>query len=751
MAGYGQGGSSYHQQADFLALLDRTDTVTTNSTHDKTPEQPSPAKSQMDSLSEFRNTPQQRAVNSSAFDLDSMNGHADPRAFENGNSLDTARQNNSTNHFEAFQRGTHNRSMNVNNTPPLGLRVAPGFVDNGFMAASPPREPQVPDLQFGASAGHVLRIGGPTSNFTPPPNMAQQPQQYQYIAPQPNMGVNYGNQHPTAFMNRNGTSYSGNNYPAFNGNGNVGLGLSSEQRVAFPGMMPPNQQPFPPTANRYATAGDFQQMSGQAPSSSLGGYSGNNNYYGPPQFTLSGDQTQDVSRPARHAQSLGVSGYHQGGPSSVSSTPRKREHMQHDLPPVNDMGDDDDDDDDDEDLNSIQASLPRTPRKQRKRIAGSRTKFYGSPVDYPTFAKSTLKINSFQEACDLAVARTRFADADWPAFKQDRDHVKANHQQYIHEMLTAFDGYVDDNGKSVPYKLVDPKIEEADDKAEWTKWQAKHYYRVADLIAERGADLAEASVTMLFESFLECFEKGGPPTYACPKEIDTTTKLSDRLEIAIKGISEFTLIRVDVLKLERLDKFAAAPAHYVDTKSKYQKTNANRRKKLNEALGTKGRDEDDVTSDESPKKSASGRKKRAPKPRSRAAGEASSPTSTPAKRKGDRKSKVQTPADVELGADKDDQDAEFMQDEGSGLEYAEGGQQDDYDGQLGEMAIEGVEGAEEDAVSAGVTPELGDGSDYEPPLLDSPEQRKQLYKQLAEFDAPAKPKKRGGRPKKKRV
>jgi hypothetical protein len=144
----------------------------------------------------------------------------------------------------------------------------------------------------------------------------------------------------------------------------------------------------------------------------------------------------------------------------------------------------------------------------------------------------------------------------------DHAEVAANYQTWIPRITKPFDA---------DFRAEPENIEKftAEGKTRFADWQSDHLNKVTVILAEHeaapndsAAQYAQGCAWILFQKILDTHTKGMmehvPSTIVTGGE-NTTMKCSARIEVAIKALEEYPIVRYDFLKRERLAAIVASP------------------------------------------------------------------------------------------------------------------------------------------------------------------------------------------------
>ena len=113
----------------------------------------------------------------------------------------------------------------------------------------------------------------------------------------------------------------------------------------------------------------------------------------------------------------------------------------------------------------------------------------------------------------------------------------------------------------------------AEGRAEFTRWQKEHDNKAWAVLNNKKIKdkpkFAQACAMVLYDKILDAHQTGyiaDPAKAISNGTVDIETKCSERMNAAITAIEEYTIVRYDFLRQERLDAFCASPRGFVGRK-----------------------------------------------------------------------------------------------------------------------------------------------------------------------------------------
>lgn len=223
---------------------------------------------------------------------------------------------------------------------------------------------------------------------------------------------------------------------------------------------------------------------------------------------------------------------------------------------------DQDDDDEEHPVTSPVIPVKKESKKSKKPTSKNKkstAKAKQEAVKVPVYSDQLL-ISTMDEANEVGIKRIPLEVVD-----DDRNEVAAQAHIWVPKITKAFEA----DFRKLPRnnaKITDEGREE------FTRWQKEHENKVWAIFNEQKdvPKFAQACAYIFFNLVLKAHEPG-KGLIEVAKTIsnggaNTTMKCSQRLDASIKALEEYSIVKFDFLKQDRLDGLAASPRGFVARK-----------------------------------------------------------------------------------------------------------------------------------------------------------------------------------------
>lgn len=235
------------------------------------------------------------------------------------------------------------------------------------------------------------------------------------------------------------------------------------------------------------------------------------------------------------------------------------------------------------------------PKKKSKKPTTSKAKQTAvkEPID-----NSELLVSSLDEAKTIAITRIPLEVVD-----DDRDDVAAHPKVWVLKIANALD--VDFRTQAEEH---DRLTEEG--RAEFARWQKEHENKTWAILSDKKniAAFAQSCAWILYDKALEIHELGVEDVGKTIANggADLKSKCSDRINAAITAIEEYSIVKYDFLRQDRLDALLASPAGFVARKVENCYVNYKKKK----TVGPVKTGNEEKVSRTAPKAKSQGKRKR---------------------------------------------------------------------------------------------------------------------------------------------
>jgi hypothetical protein len=213
-------------------------------------------------------------------------------------------------------------------------------------------------------------------------------------------------------------------------------------------------------------------------------------------------------------------------------------------------------------------AVPTPPKKRKtatkriKKEPRSNSSHDQSPVRSTKDLMSTfvegLKYLTLEEAIENAKDRVDLsADIDDDLLDVERDA-----HRYVLDLVRAFTAPAVD--EPTEHRLEEIAL------TSWRQYQATHVEKVLRYAATQD-DLMEICAWKVYGVVIDIHQHGLPKLNNIP--LDRKSKCSDRLKAITKSITDYAIVRYDVLRLVKLNELAASPYNYISRKITNWKNN----------------------------------------------------------------------------------------------------------------------------------------------------------------------------------
>jgi hypothetical protein len=239
-----------------------------------------------------------------------------------------------------------------------------------------------------------------------------------------------------------------------------------------------------------------------------------------------------------------------------------------------------------------QTARRKRPTTSKAKVPAARRSLYNSqlPVLSLEYAKKAVAIKRFE---------LKVVDDDWEV-------VATQKADFVGNIVKALEvGYR-------PLAEEDDRLT-AEGRAEFTRWQTEHENKAWTVLDDEEVkdpqEFAQACAVILFHRILEAHKSrflADPGKSVANGSVDITTKCSARLNAAIAAIGEYSIVKYDLLRQERLEGLIASPRGFWARKQ--ENCFVNYKKK--ETSGPVKLEADKVDSAAAPKANGKGKRKR---------------------------------------------------------------------------------------------------------------------------------------------
>jgi hypothetical protein len=239
-----------------------------------------------------------------------------------------------------------------------------------------------------------------------------------------------------------------------------------------------------------------------------------------------------------------------------------------------------------------QTARRKRPTTSKAKVPAARRSLYNSqlPVLSLEYAKKAVAIKRFE---------LKVVDDDWEV-------VATQKADFVGNIVKALEvGYR-------PLAEEDDRLT-AEGRAEFTRWQTEHENKAWTVLDDEEVkdpqEFAQACAVILFHRILEAHKSrflADPGKSVANGSVDITTKCSARLNAAIAAIGEYSIVKYDFLRQERLEGLIASPKGFWARKQ--ENCFVNYKKK--ETSGPVKLEADKVDSAAAPKANGKGKRKR---------------------------------------------------------------------------------------------------------------------------------------------
>lgn len=203
---------------------------------------------------------------------------------------------------------------------------------------------------------------------------------------------------------------------------------------------------------------------------------------------------------------------------------------------------------------------PIKTKKSSSKNRKSTNKAKQESVKFPIVTNQLL-ISNLGDANRAAIKRIPLEVED-----DDRDEVAANPELWIRRITKAFEhNYTEECENDA--RLTD------EGRDEFMRWQKEHDNKVWAIFTEHKDDVfkfLQACAYIFYDLVLEAHFPGNGlnPVSKCISNggSNVTLKCSERLKAAIQALKDYSIVKYDFLKQERLDGLAASPRGFVHRK-----------------------------------------------------------------------------------------------------------------------------------------------------------------------------------------
>lgn len=210
---------------------------------------------------------------------------------------------------------------------------------------------------------------------------------------------------------------------------------------------------------------------------------------------------------------------------------------------------------------------PVVPKKKETKVKGKQTaqrmrpttSNAKKPAVKQQIDDSQLLVTTLDEAKTIAIKRIKLNIVD-----DDRDVVAARPGSWVLKIAKAVG--VDYRTEGEDHERL---TEEA--RAEFTRWQTEHENKTWAILSakkESMSEFAQSCAMVLYKRVLEAHQLGleDPGKAVSNGGADVKMKCSERINAAITAIEEYSIVKYDLLRLDRLEGLIASPVGFVKRK-----------------------------------------------------------------------------------------------------------------------------------------------------------------------------------------
>ena len=182
---------------------------------------------------------------------------------------------------------------------------------------------------------------------------------------------------------------------------------------------------------------------------------------------------------------------------------------------------------------------------------------------------SQLLVPTLDEAKQIAIKRIQLEVVD-----DDRDDVAAHPEIWVPKIAKALDADFREHAED------HERLTEAG-QAEFTRWQVEHEdWVILSDKKENMSKFAQSCAMIFYKKVLEAHELGLEDVGKTIANggAETTIKCSERINAAITAIEEYSIVKYDFLRLDRLEGLLASPSGFVKRKAENMLVNYKKKK-----------------------------------------------------------------------------------------------------------------------------------------------------------------------------
>lgn len=245
-----------------------------------------------------------------------------------------------------------------------------------------------------------------------------------------------------------------------------------------------------------------------------------------------------------------------------------------------------------------QTQQPATKTKPKKpTVSKAKQTAVKQPID-----NSELLVSTFDDAKAIAIERIQLQ-----VVNDDRDDVAAHPKVWVLKIAKALD--IDFRTQAEEH---DRLTEEG--RAEFTRWQVEHENKAWAILSDKEdvASFAQSCAWLLYDKALELHQLGLEDVGKTIANggADLTSKCSQRINAAITAIEEYSIVKYDFLRQDRLEALLANPSGFTCRKRENCWVNYKKKK----TVGPVKTENEEKVSRAAPEAKSQGKKRKQPSP-----------------------------------------------------------------------------------------------------------------------------------------
>jgi hypothetical protein len=198
--------------------------------------------------------------------------------------------------------------------------------------------------------------------------------------------------------------------------------------------------------------------------------------------------------------------------------------------------------------------VKQTAQRKKATTSNAKKTAVKKPID-----SSQLLVSTLDEAMTIAIKRIKLKVVD-----DDRAEVAARPEFWILKIAEALVADYKTQGEDYE-RLTEER------RTEFERWQKEHENKTWAILSakeEMMSKFAQSCAMILYKKVLEGHQLGleDPGKAVSNGGADTTMKCSERINAAITAIEEYSIVKYDLLRLDRLEALVASPVGFVKRK-----------------------------------------------------------------------------------------------------------------------------------------------------------------------------------------